>query len=79
MPRIFTDIDDTILKDGQPVQRVIDYIDENGEEVVLGQRHLLPLDKVHALVLQRRRPVRVTDQMSGEVLADHQLLEKQAN
>jgi ribonucleotide monophosphatase NagD (HAD superfamily) len=35
MPRIFTDIDDTILKDGQPVQRVIDYIDENGEEVVV--------------------------------------------
>jgi len=35
MPRIFTDIDDTILKDGQPVQRVIDYIDQNGEEVVV--------------------------------------------
>ena len=35
MPRIFTDIDDTILKDGQPVQRVIDYIDENAEEVVV--------------------------------------------
>lgn len=35
MPRIFTDIDDTILKDGQPVERVIDYIDENGEEVVV--------------------------------------------
>jgi hypothetical protein len=35
MPRIFTDIDDTILKDGQPVQNVIDYIDENGEEVVI--------------------------------------------
>jgi hypothetical protein len=35
MPRIFTDIDDTILKDGQPIQRVIDYIDENGEEVVV--------------------------------------------
>ena len=35
MPRIFTDLDDTILKDGQPVQRVIDYIDENGEEVVV--------------------------------------------
>jgi ribonucleotide monophosphatase NagD (HAD superfamily) len=35
MPRIFTDIDDTILKDGQPVERVIDYIDENGEEVVI--------------------------------------------
>ena len=35
MPRIFTDLDDTILKDDQPVQRVIDYIDENGEEVVV--------------------------------------------
>ena len=35
MPRIFTDIDDTILKDGQPVQRVIDYIDETAEEVVI--------------------------------------------
>ena len=35
MPRIFTDIDDTILKDGQPVQRVIDYIDEAAEEVVV--------------------------------------------
>jgi hypothetical protein len=35
MPRFFTDIDDTILNDGQPVQRVIDYIDENGEEVVV--------------------------------------------
>jgi len=35
MPRIFTDIDDTILKDGQPVQKVIDYIDEVAEEVVV--------------------------------------------
>lgn len=35
MPRIFTDIDDTIIKDGQPVDRVINYIDENGEEVVV--------------------------------------------
>jgi ribonucleotide monophosphatase NagD (HAD superfamily) len=35
MPRIFTDIDDTILKDGQPIQRVIDYIDEAAEEVVV--------------------------------------------
>jgi hypothetical protein len=35
MPRIFTDIDDTILKDGQPVERVIDYIDAHGEEVVV--------------------------------------------
>ena len=35
MPRIFTDIDDTILKDGQPIKRVIDYIDENSEEVVV--------------------------------------------
>ena len=35
MPRIFTDIDDTILKDGQPVERVIDYIDEAAEEVVV--------------------------------------------
>ena len=35
MPRIFTDIDDTILKDGQPVERVIDFIDETAEEVVI--------------------------------------------
>jgi hypothetical protein len=35
MPRIFTDIDDTILKDGQPVERVIDFIDEAAEEVVV--------------------------------------------
>ena len=35
MPRIFTDIDDTILKDGQPVEQVIDYIDETAEEVVV--------------------------------------------
>jgi hypothetical protein len=35
MPRIFTDIDDTILKDGQPVERVIDFIDETAEEVVV--------------------------------------------
>jgi ribonucleotide monophosphatase NagD (HAD superfamily) len=35
MPRIFTDIDDTILKDGQPIESVIDYIDENAEEVVV--------------------------------------------
>ena len=35
MPRIFTDIDDTIIKDGQPVERVIDYIDETAEEVVV--------------------------------------------
>jgi len=35
MPRFFTDIDDTILKNGQPIQRVIDYIDENAEEVVV--------------------------------------------
>lgn len=35
MPRIFTDIDDTILKDGQPVEKVIAYIDENAEEVVV--------------------------------------------
>lgn len=35
MPRIFTDIDDTILKDGQPVEKVIAYIDEAAEEVVV--------------------------------------------
>ena len=35
MPRIFTDIDDTIIKDGQPVERVINYIDETAEEVVV--------------------------------------------
>lgn len=35
MPRIFTDIDDTIIKDGQPVEKVIKYIDETAEEVVV--------------------------------------------
>jgi ribonucleotide monophosphatase NagD (HAD superfamily) len=35
MPRIFTDIDDTILKDGQPIEKVIDYIDATAEEVVV--------------------------------------------
>lgn len=35
MPRIFTDIDDTILKDGQPVEKVIEYIDATAEEVVI--------------------------------------------
>jgi len=35
MPRIFTDIDDTILKDGQPVEKVIDYIDATAEEIVV--------------------------------------------
>ena len=35
MPRIFTDIDDTIIKDGQPVEKVINYIDEAAEEVVV--------------------------------------------
>jgi ribonucleotide monophosphatase NagD (HAD superfamily) len=35
MPRIFTDIDDTILKDGQPVEKVIAYIDAAAEEVVV--------------------------------------------
>ncbi len=35
MPRIFTDIDDTIIKDGQPVERVVKFIDETAEEVVV--------------------------------------------
>lgn len=35
MPRIFTDIDDTILKDGQPVEKVVKFIDETAEEVVV--------------------------------------------
>jgi len=35
MIRIFTDIDDTILKDGQPVERVIDYIEDIAEEIVV--------------------------------------------
>ena len=35
MPRIFTDIDDTILKDGQPVEKVVRFIDETAEEVVV--------------------------------------------
>lgn len=35
MPCIYTDIDDTIIKDGQPVDRVINYIDEVAEEVVV--------------------------------------------
>ena len=35
MPRIFTDIDDTIMKDGQPVERVVKFIDETAEEVVV--------------------------------------------
>jgi ribonucleotide monophosphatase NagD (HAD superfamily) len=42
MPRIFTDIDDTILKDGQPVERVIDFIDEAAEEVVVLTNPLSP-------------------------------------
>ncbi len=47
---------------------------QDGEEVLLGQRHLLPLDEVHALVLQRRWPVCVADQVAGEVLTDNELL-----
>jgi ribonucleotide monophosphatase NagD (HAD superfamily) len=35
MPRIFTDIDDTILKDGEPVEKVVRFIDETAEEVVV--------------------------------------------
>lgn len=34
MPRIVSDIDGTVLEDGQPVQAVIDYIKANSEEVV---------------------------------------------
>jgi hypothetical protein len=35
MPRIVTDIDDTIIADGQPVQKVLDYIAAEAEEVVV--------------------------------------------
>ena len=33
MPRIVTDIDDTIIADGQPVRKVLDYIAAEAEEV----------------------------------------------
>ena len=58
------------------IQRVRMHIParEHGKEVLLRHGHGLPLDKVHALVLERGRPVRVAKQMAGEVLADHQLL-----
>jgi len=35
MPRIVTDIDDTIIADGQPVRKVLDYIAAEAEEVVV--------------------------------------------
>ena len=35
MPRIITDIDGTIIADGQPVQKVLDYIAAEAEEVVV--------------------------------------------
>jgi len=35
MPRIITDIDGTIIADGQPVQKVLDYIASEAEEVVV--------------------------------------------
>jgi hypothetical protein len=35
MIRVFTGIDDTILKDGQPVEHVIDYIEDLAEEIVV--------------------------------------------
>ena len=47
---------------------------EDGEEVVPGQWLHLALDEVDALVLQRRRPVRVRNQVPREVLADDELL-----
>ena len=47
---------------------------QDGQEVLLWQGQLVPLDEVDALVLERGRPVGVADQVSGEVLADHQLL-----
>jgi hypothetical protein len=34
MPRVVSDIDGTVLEDGQPVQAVVDYIKANSEEVV---------------------------------------------
>ena len=49
---------------------------EYGEEVVPGQWLHLALDEVDALVLQRRRPVRVRHKVPREVLAYHQLLLK---
>ena len=47
---------------------------QDSQEVLLWQGQLVPLDEVDALVLERGRPVGVADQVSGEVLADHQLL-----
>ena len=35
MPRFITDIDGTIWQNGQPVERVIDYIEANSEEVIV--------------------------------------------
>ena len=48
---------------------------EDVEKVVPRQRLHLALDEVDALVLERRRPVRVRHQVTGKVLADDQLLE----
>ena len=49
---------------------------EKRQEVRLGERLPLPLDKVHPLVLQWGRPVRVRHQVARKVLADDQLLAK---
>ena len=35
MPRFIVDIDGTLIDNGQPVDRVIDYVEENAEEVVI--------------------------------------------
>ena len=54
---------------------------EKRQEVRLGERLPLSLDKVHPLVLQWGRPVGVRHQVARKVLADDQLLAKttQAN
>ena len=49
---------------------------EKRQEVRLGERLPLPLDKVHPLVLQWGRPVGVRHQVARKVLADDQLLAK---
>ena len=47
---------------------------EDGQKVIFRKNHFLSLDKVDALVLQGGGPVSVADQVTGEVLADDQLL-----
>ena len=47
---------------------------EEGEEVLLGQGCQLPLDEVDPLALERRRPIRMRQEVTGKVLTYHQLL-----